>query len=144
VTTLAEEGPETVEAARKFLRRTYLPLANAIWPHPAVGTEISADTMRHFVSTQVYANRHYANAHPQTAPQGRIGFGWAPLERGLYTDDDRDRILARLASAIHEAYEEGSNSQMGACGPPGEHVWCEGEVEGAKLNDAWEIFSSWD
>jgi hypothetical protein len=33
---------------------------------------------------------------------------------------------------------------MGACGPPGAHVWCAGEVEGAFLNDAWKIFAVWD
>jgi hypothetical protein len=149
LTILAEEGPETAEAARKFLRRTYLPLANAAWPSAGIGDTdlLSAETMSHFISTQVYAIRHYANAHPQTAPQGRIGFGWAPLigEPG-YTEAGRNLIRARLASAIHEAYEEGGNSQMGACGLPDEHIWCAGEVEDERvfLNDAWKIFSSWD
>jgi hypothetical protein len=144
---LAEEGPETVAAARRFFRRTYLPLANAAWPSLGIGNTdlLSAQTMSQFVSTQVYAIRHYANAHPQGAPQGRIGFGWAPLiGTPGYSEDGRNMIRSRLASAIHEAYEEGGNSQMGACGPPGDHVWCAGQVEGAFLNDAWGIFSSWD
>lgn len=147
VTELAEDGPGAIEAARTFLRRTYLPLANASWPHPGIGDThlISAETMGHFVSTQVYAIRHYANAHPHTAPQGRIGFGWAPNPGdGGYTPEGRDLIRQRLASAIHEAYEQGGNSQTGACGPPGGHVWCRGEVENAWLNDAWKIFESWD
>jgi hypothetical protein len=148
VTILAEEGPETVEAARQFLRRTYVPLANALWPHQVGNTNLlSAKAMSQFVSTQVYAMRHYANAHPQTAPQGRIGFGWAPIEGVAgYSVDGRNMIRTRLASAIHESSEEGTNSQMGACGPPGEHVWCEGDVEheDVVLNDAWKIFSSWD
>jgi hypothetical protein len=147
VTELAEDGPGEIEAARTFLRRTYLPLANASWPHPGIGDThlISAETMGHFVSTQVYAIRHYANAHPHTAPQGRIGFGWAPNPGdGGYTPEGRDLIRQRLASAIHEAYEQGGNSQTGACGPPGEHVWCRGEVDNAWLNDAWKIFESWD
>jgi hypothetical protein len=146
VTILAEEGPEAVEAARKFLRRTYLPLANAIWPSVTGDTLLlSAETMSQFISTQVYAIRHYANAHPQTAPQGRIGFGWAPLVGVAgYSVEGRNLIRSRLASAIHEAYEQGGNSQMGACGPPGEHVWCAGEVEKAFLNDVWKIFSAWD
>jgi hypothetical protein len=146
LTILAEEGPETVEAARTFLRRTYLPLANALWPSPTGDTNLlSAETMSQFISTQVYAIRHYANAHPQTAPQGRIGFGWAPLI-GLpgYSEAGRNMIRKRLASAIHESYEEGGHSQMGACGPPGEHVWCQGEVDEAELNDAWKIFAFWD
>ena len=146
MTILAEEGPETVEAARQFFRRTYVPLANALWPHQVGNTNLlSAETMSQFISTQVYAIRHYANAHPQTAPQGRIGFGWAPIEGVAgYSEDGRNMIRTRLASAIHESSEKGTNSQMGACGPPGEHVWCEGEVEGAVLQDAWKIFSSWD
>jgi hypothetical protein len=146
VTILAEEGPENVEAARQFFRRTYVPLANALWPHQVGDTNLlSAETMSQFLSTQVYAMRHYANAHPQTAPQGRIGFGWAPIaEAAGYSADGRNMIGARLASAIHESSEEGTNSQMGACGLPGEHVWCAGEVERASLNDAWKAFASWD
>jgi hypothetical protein len=118
-----------------------VPLGNAAWPHPNIGNTnlLSSESMRQFISTQVYAMRHYANAHPQAAPQGRIGFGWAPLVA------DSSLIRKRLASAIHEASEEGTNSQMGACGPPGAHVWCGVvEVENAFLNDAWRMFSSWD
>jgi hypothetical protein len=147
MTILVEEGPDTAEAARRFLRRTYLPLANAVWPSADVGNTdlLSAEQMSQFVSTEVYAIRHYANAHPQTAPQGRIGFGWAPLAEEVgYSPSGRDLLVTRLASAIHEAYEEGANSQMGACGPPGNHVWCEGEVAGAFLNDVWKLFASWD
>ena len=146
VTILAEEGPETVATARRFLRRTYVPLGNAGWPHALLGTELLSDvTMSQFISTQVYAMRHYANSHPQTAPQGRIGFGWAPLaEVPGYSVDGRERIASRLASAIRESSEEGTNSQMGACGPPGEHVWCAGDVDLAELNDAWRVFASWD
>jgi hypothetical protein len=147
---LAENGPPAAEAARNFFRRTYVPLANAAWPHPSIGEThvLSAKAMSEFISTQVYAMRHYSNSHPQTGPQGRIGFGWAPIEEfdeHGYTDEGRDMIRERLASAIHEASEEGTNSQMGACGPPGAHVWCGVvDVEGAFLNDAWNMFASWD
>lgn len=147
MTALAEAGPESAEAARGFLRRTYLPLANAAWPSEVIGgtDTLSAETMAHFVSTQVYAIRHYANSHPRTAPQGRLGFAWAPLaEIDGYSEDGRNLLRARLASAIHESSEEGTNSQMGACGPPGEHVWCEGEVPGAEFADVWKTFSGWD
>ena len=142
VVALAEAGPEGVEAARAFLRRTYLPLANAAWRSAVIGNTnlIDAQTMARFISTQVYAVRHYANSHPQSAPQGRIGFAWAPTT----TDADRDLILQRLARAIQEASDEGTNSQMGACGRPGEQFWCNGAVEGAKLTDAWEMFAFWD
>ena len=147
---LAENGPATVEAARNFFRRTYVPLANAAWPHPLIGEThlLSAQAMSQFVSTQVYALRHYSNSHPQTGPQGRIGFGWAPIEEfdeHGYTDAGRDLIAERLASAIHEASDQGTNSQMGACGLPENHVWCGVvEIEDAFLNDAWKTFASWD
>jgi hypothetical protein len=147
MTILVEEGPDTVAAARSFLRRTYVPLANAAWPSAGIGNTdlISAENMSHFLSTQVYAIRHYANAHPRGAPAGRIGFGWAPIAGDPhYSPEGRNMILTRLASAIHEAYDKGANSQMGACGPPGEHVWCAGEAEGAYLNDAWKMFAVWD
>jgi hypothetical protein len=142
VTELAEVGPESVAAARSFLRRTYLPLGNAAWPSAVIGNTnlIDAGTMAHFISTQVYAIRHYANSHPQTAPQGRLGFAWAPTT----TDADRDLILQRLARAIKEASDEGTNSQMGACGRPGEQYWCAGEVDDAAFNDAWQMFAFWD
>lgn len=141
---LAEAAPRTVEAARKFLRRTYVPLANAAWPHASIGetNQISAETMSRFVSTEVYAMRQYAEAHPQAAPQGRIGFAWAPNPaEPRYSEDGRNMILTRLASAIRAASEEGTNS---VCGPPDENASCTGEVEGASLNDAWKIFTSWD
>jgi hypothetical protein len=146
MTTLVEPGPESVEAARKFLRRTYVPLANAAWPHPGIGHTdlISADTMSRFVSTEVYAIQRHAEAHADGAPQGRIGFGWAPnpADPG-YSEDGRDMILTRLASALH-AMAGQRNSQAGPCGRPGENLWCNGEVEGAFLNDAWKIFASWN
>jgi hypothetical protein len=144
--TLAEAGPDSGEAARDFLRRTYVPLANAAWPHQGIGHTdlISADTMSRFVSTEVYAIQHYADAHPDTAPEGKIGFGWAPNPADPhYSENGRDIVLTRLASALH-AMAGQKNSQMGPCGPSGKNVWCNGEVEGAFLNDAWKIFASWD
>jgi hypothetical protein len=143
VTALAEAGPAAVEPARSFLRRTYLPLGNAAWPSVVFGNTnlIDAVGMRQFISTQVYAVRHYANSHPYIAPQGRIGFAWAPGT----TNADRDLILTRLATAIREASDEGTNSQMGACiDPLDEHNWCTGQVDGAALNEAWEAFALWE
>jgi len=137
-TSLAEAGPDAVQAARTFLGRAYLPLGNALWPSAAVGTELlSIETMAQFVSTQVYAIRHYANSHPHGVPQGRIGFGWSPGQ-------EADLLRKRLASAIHESTDRGTNSPRGACGPPGDLVWCEGDVEGAVLNGAWKAFTAWD
>jgi hypothetical protein len=147
VIELAEAGPESVEVARTFLRRTYLPLGNAAWPSAGIGSTdlIPAETVGHFLSAQMYAFRHYANAHPQGAPQGRLGFGWAPIqEHPEYSPVGRDLILHRLANAIHESSEEGTNSQMGACRDPQERFWCAGVVEGAALTDVWGVFSGWD
>ena len=145
-TSLAEAGPDTAQAARTFLRRTYLPLGNALWPSAAVGTELlSGETMAKFISTQLYAVRHYANSHPQGVPGGRIGFGWAPLQEVPgYDVDGRNLLRTRLASAISESTDRGTNSPRDACGPPGDHVWCEGEVDGAELNDVWKAFAVWD
>jgi len=30
-----------------------------------------------------------------------------------------------------------------ACGPPGQNVWCAGDVEGARLAEAWKSFRGW-
>lgn len=145
MTVLAEDAPKGFEAARSFLRRTYLPLANAIWPHPIGDTHLlSADLMSRFVSTQVYALLHYADANPQTAPQGGIGFGWAPLMLPGYSPAGRDQIAARLAEAIQAATATSESFPKDACGPLGDRMWCTGEVEGAELNKAWRTFADWD
>ena len=33
-------------------------------------------------------------------------------------------LQERLASALAKAYAQGGSSQQGACGPPGDRVWC--------------------
>jgi hypothetical protein len=147
LTALAEAGPESAAVARNFLRRTYLPLTNATWPHSLIGQTdlITAQTMGRFISTQVYAVRHYANSHPQVAPQGKVGFGWAPDSRNpRYSESGRNLVAKRLAEAIRYSTGEGTNPPIGACGPPGAHVWCVGDVEGATLNDVWSAFAFWD
>jgi hypothetical protein len=147
VTNLADAGPDTVETARKFLQRTYVPLMNAAWPHEGLGRTnlVSAETMSHFVSAEVEAVRQYGVAHAQTAPQGGFGFAWAPNPaEPSYTEQGRDTVVTRLAHAIHDAYENGVGTDGSACGPPDENMWCTGDVEGASLNDAWKMFSSWD
>lgn len=157
---LAEAGPEPVATARDFLRRTYLPLANAAWPWDfGFGfTKVSVDQMMKFVSEQTYSVRHFAGSHPQGAPEGRIGFAWAPNNTcrnpnpppvNVSCIDPRvfaeltGLILERLASSIHHAYEEGAGAPPGACGPPGEHVWCEADIAGATFTDLWSIFTVW-
>jgi hypothetical protein len=139
---LADDAPPEVQAARTFLRRTYLPLANAAWPHSGIGDThlLSADLMSHFVSTQVYALRQFAEAYPRLVPQNLIGFGWAPIMTFPYSPAGRDQIAARLARAIRDSL---GASPKDACGVP-ERIWCEGEVPGAELDSEWRIFDSWE
>ncbi|HXV34246.1 MAG TPA: hypothetical protein VD769_09570 [Gaiellaceae bacterium] len=142
--TLVEAAPKSVQAARSFLRRTYLPLANAAWPHTSIGDTnlLTADLMSHFVSTQTYALRAFAEGHPRTVPQGLLGFAWAPIAAFPgYSQEGRDQIAARLASAVHQST---AGKPKDACGPPTERVWCEGEVEGAWFNPEWRSFDGWD
>jgi hypothetical protein len=147
LTNLAEAGPDTAETARTFLHRTYVPLMNAAWPHEGLGRTnlVSAETMSHFVSAEVDAVRQYEVAHPDAAPEGGIGFAWAPNPaEPSYTKEGRDTVLERLAQAIHDAYENGRGADGNACGSSDENTWCTGVVEGASFNDAWKLFASWD
>jgi hypothetical protein len=143
---LADDAPKGLDAARTFLRRTYLPLANAAWPHPSIGDTdgLSKELMSQFVSTQVYALLHYLDANPQSAPHGGIGFGWAPVELPGYSDEGRDMIAARLAAALQAATLPGPSSPKDACGPPDNRTWCHGDVPGGELNKAWRTFADWD
>jgi hypothetical protein len=142
--TLVDAAPKSVQAARSVLRRTYMPLANASWPHPLIGDThlLDADVMRHYVSTQAYALRQYAEGHPQVVPPGLVGFAWAPFAGGPgYDEEKRNQVAARLANAVHLST---ASSPKDACGPPAERMWCEGEVDGAWFNPAWRDFGSWD
>jgi hypothetical protein len=141
---LADDAPKELQAAAAFLRRTYLPLANAIWPSTVGDTQFSADLMKHYVSSQVYALRQFAEGHPGLVPQHLVGFAWAPLQGGapFYSTKGRDEIAARLVSAIHDSIGEASSAVKDACGVP-ERIWCEGEVPGAEFNGEWRIFDSW-
>jgi hypothetical protein len=146
---LAEAGPGEIEAARSYLREAYLPLASAAWPwKTAFGdTDMAVEQMQNFVSTEAFAIRHYAGSHPQRAPADRIGFAYAPNPAAAGRPDfasGNGLILDRLASSLHHAYDRGGGSQTGACGPPGEHDWCESEREDAMFNAAWQLLQSWD
>jgi hypothetical protein len=163
---LVRSGPASVAAARKVFERAYLPLGNSIWRARggeqfqfvtgAGNTIVDAETMKHFVSEQVYAIRHYTGAHPQGAPAGRLGFAWQPCNRlsaaepGCRALDAEflaglNGITARIASAVHYSFREGGASPAGACAPPASAAdWCEGQVPGAVFTDAWSIFDRWD
>jgi hypothetical protein len=141
VRVLAEAGPDEVEPARAFLERTYVPLANAAWPHALIAqtNEVDAETMAEFVSGEVYAMRRYA-ANGETVPDA-IGFAWAPNPaEPHYSDAGRDTVLNRLATAIDDALPEDPSA---ACDAEGQD-WCAGELEGASLDDTWKAFATWD
>ena len=38
---------------------------------------------------------------------------------------------------------QGGGAPPGACGPPGEHIWCGGAWEGATFNAAWSLLAYW-
>lgn len=146
---LAEAGPGEIEVARSYLREAYLPLASAAWPWKSAfgDTDISIEQMQNFVSTETFAIRHYAGSSPHRAPAERIGFAYAPNPAAVSRPDfasGNGLILDRLASSLRYGYDRGGGSPMGACGPPGEHDWCESEREGAIFNAAWQLLQSWE
>jgi hypothetical protein len=158
---LVRSGSAEIEAARNLFERAYMPLGNATWP--ALGpdpfsppfccghgwTMIPLDDMLSFVSEQIYAVRHYAQSHPQGAPAGRLGFSYQPVNNfGLPPAEfaaAQRAILARIASAIRDAYGDGGASSVGACFERGgEENWCRGaDVPGAVFTDAWQAFEHW-
>jgi len=144
---LARAGGDQSAAALAFLTRAYLPLANAAWKwQSGFGfTDVDHLLMRHFLSEQVLAIRHDAGTNPAEGPEGRLGFAWAPEARGETDFAVKTAGLqARLASALADAYAQGGSSPRGACGPPGEHDWCEGAYDGAAFNEGWGAFSTWE
>lgn len=144
MTVLAEDAPKDLDAARSFLRRTYLPLANGFWPNPTFGDThlLSGDLMRRFVSTQAYALLHYPDSNPDTAFRAGIGFAWAPASQlNGYSPEGRDMIVTRLAQAMQAGT---AGEPKDACGPVGARIWCNGVVEGAELNKAWATLRDWE
>jgi hypothetical protein len=142
----AAHDDAVTEPAHELMERTYVPLANAAWPWPnAFGyTDVTAELMESYVSEQVYATRHYAGAHPNGAPDGRMGFAWAPrVVPPAKTIDTAatQLVLDRIAGALGDSYAQGGSSQTGACGTSGDHDWCEGELAGAGFVDGWSSFS---
>jgi hypothetical protein len=166
VLDVARSGPASVETARTFLERTYLPLLNSGWRARGGdqfqfvtghgNTIVDGETMRHFVSEQVLAVRHYAGSHTQGAPGARLGFSWEPVNRQSadqaggdpWTPEfraDVQALAARIAAAVHYAYRQGGASPVGACGVPGSaEDWCNGSVPGAAFTESWADFGTWD
>jgi len=158
---LAEAGPAGVATAIEFLEQAYVPLASAAWPYKSgFGfTAASDDQMKRFIAEQTYAVKHFSESRPHTAPDGRFAMAWAPdntckdpnpphatipcINPVLFAKLT-DGILERLASSIHQAYEQGGGSPAGACGPPGDHSWCSAEIPEAAFNPLWQTFPDWN
>jgi hypothetical protein len=147
--SLAGVGPPTVDAARTYIQSTYSPLANAAWEREAGygWTMVPAAQMGAYVSAQVHALRYYSATRGQA--QDHWGFAWAPRNgTGMSVDaftTESGGVLTRLAAAIRDSAEtlDPANPGSGACGPPGQNLYCTADVAGARLTEAWKSFTAW-
>src|SRR5207344_1299170 len=146
---LAGAGPPTIETAGSYLRTAFSPLANATWQRESGygWTMVPAEQMAGYVSAQVYALRFFSATSGQ--PQDHWGFAWAPRNAtGTSAADFATQtgvVLDRLAAAVRDSGQTLDPVDPGstACGPPGQNVWCVGDLEGARLTEAWKSFRIW-
>jgi hypothetical protein len=145
---LVRAGPATIELARGFLQTAFSPAANAAWQYESGygWTMVPVDQMRAFVSAQVYALRSFSVAAGQ--PQDRWGFAWQPRNgSGLSAGDfaaQTGSILDRLGVAIRDSGPTDPNDPGGgACGPPGQNVFCGGDLTGAVFTESWKALRAW-
>jgi hypothetical protein len=143
---LGSVAPAEYDAARAFLAGAHTPIANAGWQWPTgLGwTMLSGDQMRHFVSAQTYALRHFAATRTGA---DRFGFAWAPNNATAMPNAEfiaqTGQLLDRLGAALSESGSEWSfDPGIHACASLGLD-WCRADVEGAEFTDAWRIFSAW-
>jgi hypothetical protein len=140
--------PDTTAAAA-FLYGAYSPLANAAWQWDVGSgfgwTAVPAELMQQYVSTQIYALRHFSVLDGQ--PRDRWGFAWAPHNAsGLASaafGAATAAIQERLAAAIHDSGGPVNAVDPGleACGAAA--VYCGGDTPGSWFNDAWRTFGYW-
>src|SRR5207302_3459778 len=146
---LAGAGPPAIDTARSFLQTTYSALANAAWERESGygWTMVTPEQMEQYVSAQVDALRTFSTTSGQS--QDHWGFAWAPRNAsGLSAADfatQSGQILDRLAAAVRDSAQETDPEDpgSGACGPPGQNQWCVGDLEGARLTEAWKSFRTW-
>ncbi len=145
---LARSGPPTIELARGFLQTAFSPVANAAWQFESGygWTLVPFDQMQAFVSAQVYALRSASIA--LGLAQDHWGFAWQPRNgSGLSTGDfnsQTSNILDRLGAAIRDSGQVDPNDPgSGACGPPGQNVFCVGDFTGALFNESWKALRAW-
>ena len=149
VLVLAGVGPPTIETARSYLQTAYSPLANAAWERDSGygWTMVPAAQMAGYVSAQVYALRYFSAETGQL--QDHWGFAWAPKNASGVSAKDfaaqTGLVLDRLAAAIRDSAQTVDPADPGsaACGPPGQNLWCVGDLPGARVNEAWKSFRTW-
>jgi hypothetical protein len=165
---LADDGPAEVEAARRFLRDTFLPFVNATWPARAPEaiplnatcpevyvcghgwTQVPLEQMLTFATEEVYAVRNSARTEHGLGPDGRIGFSWQPTNNfGLPAapwEAARRAIAARIAEALRDGYGTHDAAPKRACGALGTgENWCIGaDVPEAAFTEAWAQAARWD
>jgi hypothetical protein len=146
---LAGAGPPEIETARSYLQATYSPLANAAWERDTGygWTMVAAQQMAGYVSAQVHALRHFSATSGQS--RDHWGFAWAPRNAaGIPAAEFAGQtglVLDRLAAAVRDSGRTPDPADPGsaACGPPGQNVWCVGDLPGASLSEAWKSFRVW-
>ncbi len=145
---LAAAGGAVSGTANAFFERAGSPLANAAWQWGGSfgWTLVDGTLMQQFVSAQVYALR----SHDATAgrPEDRWGFAWAPRNPESVPKYEFARqagaVLDRLAAAIRDSAEDNpADPGALACGPPGQNLWCGGDLDGATLTSTWAAFRAW-
>jgi hypothetical protein len=146
---VARAGPSTIDLARGYLHGAFSPLASAAWQwESGYGwTMIPVDQMQAFVSAQVYALRSFSVATGE--PQDHWGFAWQPRNAtGLSAGDfaaQTGAILDRLGAAIRDSGQtaDPNDPGNGACGPPGQNLFCGGDLAGAQFAEQWKAFRAW-
>jgi hypothetical protein len=146
---LAGVGPPTIETARTYLGTAFSPLANAAWERESGygWTMVPAEQMAGYVSAQVYALRYFSATTGQ--PRDHWGFAWAPRNASSMPAAEfaaqSGLVLDRLGAAVRDTGQTLDPEDPGsaACGPAGQDVWCAGDVEGARLTEAWKSFRGW-
>ena len=72
---------------------------------------------------------------PSSAMRGRPAMP-LPAQPASVFNAETLALAQRLASSIRFSIAQGGGAPPGACGPPGEHIWCSGAWEGATFNAA--------
>ena len=146
---LAGAGAAASGSAGAFMSTAAAPLANAAWQwESAYGwTAVDQDLMQRYVSAQVYALRNHSAVAGQ--PADHWGFAWAPRNASGVAAAEFARqtgaVLDRLAAAIRDSgpADAPGDPGSGACGPPGQNLWCTGDLPGAVVNERWRMFRTW-